>query len=250
MSPEPDSHGAPLLPGWRAIGTAFRTLTVLGPNRVELGVDASAVYYPVVGLALGVLWVATDRAVGALSGRFAASVAVLVVSAAVTRAKGLRALGRVVAALPSRRPDRLPRLDVGGAVSGVCTAVLAAAELGALCVLVRYRLVGLAFAPLLGCCAMVVMAVGSRAARADGRRLKFAPDVGFTEFGAASAATFALVSLTSEFLGLLLVLSTAVFTVAARVFFHRWIDGVNDTAVLATGEAVQLVTLAFLAALS
>src|SRR5262249_16263096 len=147
--------------------------------------------------------------------------------------------------------DRLRRLETGSrATSLLCAVIVAAAELAVLCKLGRFRLVALAFAPMLGCCAMVVLAVGSRAARADGRRLKFAPGGGVTEFGAGSAATFALVSVTSEFLGLLLVLSTAVFTVGARVFFHRWLDGVNDTAMLATGEAAQLLTLALLATLS
>jgi len=50
--------------------------------------------------------------------------------------------------------------------------------------------------------------------------------------------------------GLLLVLATAAFTIAARVFFHRWIDGVNETAMLATGEAAQLMILGLLAAFS
>jgi hypothetical protein len=53
----------------------------------------------------------------------------------------------------------------------------------------------------------------------------------------------------AEFLGLLLVLATAASTIAARVGLHRWIDGVNETAVLATAEAVQLLILALLVAL-
>jgi len=248
-SPERNSHDA-LLPSWRAIGTAFRTLTILGPRSAALRVDASAVYYPIVGLAIGALWVATDRMVSTVAGHVVASAVVVLVGAAVTRGRGMLALGRTLAALPSRRADRLARLEGGATVGVSCAAFVAAAEFALLCALSRFRLAGLAFAPLLGSCAMVVLAVGSRAARADGRRLKFAPEVGFMEFGAASAATFALVSLTSEFLGLLLVLSTAVVTVGARVFFHRWLDGVNDTAMLATGEAVQLLTLALLAALS
>jgi hypothetical protein len=126
--------------------------------------------------------------------------------------------------------------------------LVAAVELALLGALDRFRVVGLAFAPVLGCCAMVVLAVGSRAARADGRRLKFAPGVGFREFGVASTATFALVFLSTEFLGLLLVLATAAFTIGARVSLHRWLGGVNDTAMLATGEAVQLLVIAVLVA--
>jgi cobalamin synthase len=250
-SPERDSHDPPLLPGWRAIGTAFRTLTILGPgDRTAARVDASAVYYPVVGMALGLIWVLADLAVGRIGGRLLGSAAVLSVGAALTRARGPLALGRLLAALASRRPDRLTRHDGGGRRATICALLVMLVELAVLCELNRFRVVGLAFAPLLGCCAMVVLAVGSRAARPDGRRLKFAPELGFAEFGAASAATFALVSLSSEFLGLLMVLGTAIVTVAARVFFHRWLDGVNDTAMFATGEIVQLMTLALLAAFS
>jgi hypothetical protein len=131
----------------------------------------------------------------------------------------------------------------------VVLALLVALQIGVLCALDRFRVVGLVLAPVLGCCSLVVMAVGSRAARADGRRLKFAPAVTFREFGVASTATFALVFLSTDFLGLLLVLATAAFTIGARVFFHRWLDGVNETALLATGEATQVLILTLLAIL-
>jgi cobalamin synthase len=213
-------------------------------------VGAWAVYLPVVGIVLGALWLATDTLVNAVAGRFGASLAVLCVSAAATRARPTVALSRMLAALASRRADRLAVLESGGGQATAAALVLVlAAQLTVLCWLDRFRVVGLAFAPLLGCCGMVVIAVGSRAARTDGRRLKFAPAVTFREFGVASTATFALIFLTTEFLGLLLVLATAASTIAARVFLHRWIDGVNETALLASGEATQLVILILLAAL-
>ena len=213
-------------------------------------VGAWAVYLPVVGVVLGALWLAADTLANPIAGRLGASVAVLCASAAATRARPLLALGRTLVALSSRGAARLSVLESGAGPAIVAAVVLVlAAELTVLCVLDRFRFVGLAFAPLLGACSMVVLAVGSRAARADGRRLKFAPAVTFREFGFASTATFALVFLSTEFLGLLLVLTTAAFTIAARVFFHRWIDGVNETALLATGEGTQLVILILLAAL-
>ena len=249
--PEPESRPAARALGVVAIGAAFRSLTILGAGRAAGPIDAAAVYYPLVGLVLGALWMATDRAVSALAGRTGASVAVVLVAAAATRMRPLRALGRTLAAMLSPRARRLTVLESGaGMVVGACTAVVVAAELAAVDALGRLRLLGLGFAPVLGCCSLVVLAVGSRAARADGRRLKFAPEVTFREFGIASAATFAAVSITSEFLGLVLVVATATFALAARVAWHRWIDGVNETAVLATGEAVQLLVLVLVAALS
>jgi len=241
---DPDNRPSPPpFPGPAGIADAFRFISHGG-----IPVGAWAVYLPLVGGVLGALWVAVDGLVGALVGRVGASVALVLVMAAVTRARPLRALARVLVALPGRREERLARLDPGTG-RPLAVALVGAAEIALLCALDRFRLVGVAFAPVLGCCAMVVLAVGSRAARQDGRRLKFAPAVGFREFGAASAATFALVFLSTEFLGLLLVLTTAACTIGARVFLHRWIDGVNETAVLATGEAVQLLVIAVLVVL-
>jgi cobalamin synthase len=241
----PGPRPAAPFPSPYGIADAFRFV-----RRGGAQVEAWAVYLPVVGIALGALWLATDTLVNAVAGRFVASVAVLCVSALATRARPSVALGRMLAALASRRAGRLAVLEAGGgAPVAVAVSVVIGAELAVLCALDRFRVVGLAFAPLLGCCSIVVLAVGSRAARADGRRLKFAPAVTFREFGVASTATFALVFLTTEFLGLLLVLATAAFTIAARVFFHRWIDGVNEAALLAAGEAAQLLILALLAAL-
>ncbi len=243
---DPNAQTAPArFPGPAGVVEAVRFLT-----RGTVRVGSWAVYLPAIGVALGALWLATDKLTNALAGRAVASVAVALVAAAATRARPLLALGRTLAALPSRRERRVAVLAGGGGVLVyACLAVVLAVEIGVLSVLDRFRLSGLALAPVLGCCSMVVLAVGSRAARADGRRVKFAPDLTFREFGVASTATFALVFLSTEFLGLLHVLATASFIIAARVCFHRWIDGVNETAMLATGEAAQLMILALLAAL-
>jgi cobalamin synthase len=244
VDPNARSDRAPF-PGLAGLASAVRFL-----RGESATVGGWAVYLPLVGLAIGVLWVATDRLVSGVAGRLLSSLAVVVVAAAATRAQPLLALGRLLAALASQRPRSLAvRESASAALVYGCTAAVVAAEVGVLGALDRFRVIGLAFAPVLGCCSIVVLAVGSRAARADGRRLKFAPEVTFREFGLATAATFALLFFAAEFLGLLLVLATAASTIAARVGLHRWIDGVNETAVLATAEAVQLLILALLVAL-
>lgn len=249
--PAPAPRPAPPFPGIADLITAVRQLTVLGKGDAVLRVDASAVFYPLIGLVLGAVWVGVDRAVEPWAGRIAASVAVVAVAAGLTRARGVQALARAAVVLVERRGHAAAALEsAAGPPVWVATAVVLLADVGVLAALGRFRLVGLAFAPLLGCCSMVVLAVGSRAARADGRQVKFAPDVTFREFGIATTATFALLFMTTEFLGLLLVLATAAFSVAARVAWHRGAGGINATALFATAEAVQLMVLALLAALS
>lgn len=241
---DPRARTTPL-PGLAGLAEAFHFV-----RRGTPSIGAWAVYLPAIGVAFGILWVVADRVVGTVGGRTLSSLAVVLVAVAATRGRPVLALGRLLAALGSRRARRLAVLESGtGVLVYGCAAGVVAAELAVLSALDRFRVVGLALAPVLGCCSIVVLAVGSRAARADGRRLKFAPEVTFREFGLTTAATFAVLLLAAEFLGLLLVLATAAFTIAARVCFHRWIDGVNETAVLATAEAVQILLLALLVAL-
>lgn len=242
--PHPRMAAAPL-PGLMGFSEALRFV-----RRGSSVVGAWAVYLPAVGAAFGLLWVVTDRVAGMVCGRTLSSVAVVCAAAAVTRGRPILALGRLLAALGRPRARRLAVLESDtGVVVYAWAAGVVGAEVAVLSALDRFRLLGLALAPVLGCCSIVVLAVGSRAARADGRRLKFAPEVTFREFGLATTATFAVLLLAAEFLGLLLVLATAASTIAARVYFHRWIDGVNETVLLATAEAVQILTLALLLAL-
>lgn len=236
MSEPSSERAAPPFPGWAALGAAIRFLT---PAGVAGRVDASAVYYPLVGLAIGALWLVTDRLVSAAAGRTLASVAVVLVGIGLTGGRPLLALGRAL----------LGRSGAASSAVYVVAGVLAGLEVGLIDALDRYRPVGLLFAPLLGCCSLVVLAVGARQARADGRRVKFAPLVTFREFGVASTATFALIFLTTEFLGLLLILYAAALSLAARVALHRWRGGVDDITLRATGAAIELLVLALLVAL-
>ena len=244
---DPDEHRAsPPLPGISGLIDALRFVRYGAP---EIG--NWALYLPVIGLGFGIVWVAVDRALASTAGPGARSLAVVLVAAAVTRARPLSALGRLLAAMPRQGMARLAtREPARGAVGFACTVAVVAAEAVALSALGRYRIVGLLAAPVLGCCSMVVLVVGSRAARADGRRVKFAPAVTFREFGLATTATFAVLFWATDFLGLLLMVATAVCTIAARVGWHRWWGGVDETAVLATSEAIQCVVLLLLAALA
>lgn len=246
--PLPEQTG-PRLPGIGAFGLALRSLTVFGRRSGLAALDGSAAYYPLVGLLLGALWLAVDRLTTPL-GRLPASLTVLFAALLSTGGAPLRDLASTVAA--AFAPTRHAALAIMEARSGalMCVAALAAVLLELACIneLDRFRAVALVFAPMLGRSAMVVLAVGSRAARDDERQVKFAPGLGFNEFALASTLAFAVIFLGTEFLGLLLVLATAGVTIALRVLFHRWIGGVNATACGAACETTQLVIFALLAA--
>jgi adenosylcobinamide-GDP ribazoletransferase len=246
--PLPEERGL-RLPGIDAFAAAFRSLTVLGCRKRDSAIDGAAVYYPLVGLLLGVLWLAVDRLAAPL-GRVPSSLSVLAVALLSTGGAPLRDLASTVAA--ALTPTRSAAVTVMESRSGalVCLAavVIALVELACFLALDRFRTVALIFVPMLGRSAMVVLAVGSRAAREDQRQVKFAPGLGFNEFALASTIAFALIFLSTEFLGLLLVLGTAGLTVGLRVLFHRWLGGINMTATGAACEATQLMGLVLLAA--
>lgn len=228
--------------------SALRSLTALAGGGARV-VRADAVFYPFVGLLLGAGALVVDWATASFAGITIRSMAVLFAGILCTAARPQRGLGRLIEAglLTRGRRTALQLLAAPeGRASRILAAMVAAVELVCLCQLDRFRAIGLLFAPMLARCSMVVLAVGSRAARLDGRRTKFAPGLTFNEFAVASVLTFSIIFLTSEFLGLLLVLSAAFLTIGLRVLFHRWLDGIDTTLLDATCEVSTLATLTLL----
>jgi cobalamin synthase len=228
----------------------LRSLTIVSGRDAKRVVDANAVFYPLVGLLLGALALLADWGASLFAGLIVRSLAVLLVGLVCTAARPHRALGQLLQACLLKRHRIVAVGLLEGPESGVSrmlAAIVVLVELACLCELDRFRTLGLLFAPTLAHCSMVVLAVGSRAARLDGKRMKFAPGLTFNEFAVASALTFSIIFLTSEFLGLLLVLCAAFLTIGLRLLFHRWLDGVNTTVLDATCEVSALATLALLA---
>lgn len=226
---------------------ALRDLTVLRPARETPELGASTALYPLVGFAFGLIWLLVDELVTPVAGRLAASAAVLITATAVTGGRWLADAGRLSRARLWAR-GRGHALDLAaGAPSVALCAVIFAAELYCLYHLDRLRAVGLIFAPVLGIWSMVVLTVGSRAARQDGRRVKFAPELSFQEFGWASVIALTPLMAVTEFLGVLLAVCAASAIVIQRLLLHRWLDGVPPAALGAAHETTVLLTLAVLA---
>jgi hypothetical protein len=230
---------------------AIRSLTAWGTEDGPR-VGRSALFYPFVGVGLGTLYLAADRAAASFAGLGGRSLAVVLVSALFTGGRGWIGFGRAAIALLDADHERAVATLRGTARQApvrIATAGCAVAQFLCLCGLDRFRTAALLFAPLLGACSMVVLAVGSRQLRADGRRMKYAPALTFNEFAVASSVSFAIVFLSAEFLGLLLVLATAALTVGLRVLLHWRLDGVDDSSLQAGRALVELQTLFILALL-
>jgi cobalamin synthase len=234
------------IPGPKALWNALRELSGLpGAGPADMG--ASAFFYPVIGAALGGSLYLFDRATSSLLDVSLRSACVVLLGAVFTGGRAHADLSRLVAALGFRERGRFLLRSAGPpnwplVVASLFLEVWLVAHLG------KLRPVGLLFAPLLGVWSTIVLGFGSRAARADGRRVKFAEEVTFTEFAISSVATFAFVFWLTQFLGILLVCIAATLIVGIRLTFHAYLDGIPETALGATWQVVALVTLAVLAA--
>jgi len=227
--------------------SAVAELTVFCSTHRKPVIDSSALFYPPIGLALGGVSLAIDQ-LGRPLGQVGASTAVVLVATAITGGRPVFGLARSLVAVWTARADRaLDRLSAAPTMAvWVVAALVLGAEITCLSELVSWRPVGLLFAPLLGRWSMVVLAVGARAARADGRRVKFAPGVTFREFGWASTVTFAIVFGVAEFVGVLLGAAAAALSVGTRVALHRWLDGVTEAMLDALCALVELGTIVLL----
>lgn len=231
---------AAALPGWRGFRVAAAQM--IGGDDVS-PVGVSAVYYPAIGLLLGAAMLAVDELVRRRLGVAAASIGVVVLHATATRGRSLGGLAATLCRLtaPRRRPAPLVVGAAAIAIAAGASWLLARVDGGRGAVLL--------FSPMLAGCAMVVLATGSRQARADGRQMKFSRDLTFREFGTASTLSFALVFLSTNFLGLLLVLVTGVATIAVRLLLHWRLGGVDRASLWGTGEVVQISLFALMATL-
>lgn len=231
-----------------AVASAVRQLTVVGRRPVTEKPGRALLWYPLVGLLLGGLWLLVDLAVLPIGGQLGSSVAVATIAVVVTRNWPPVGAGRTIPGLASSRDQALAYAY--GPLSPpavICAALVWLIQLLCLSSVHRWRPIGLACAPLFGRWSMVVLAFGSRAARPDGKRAKFAKAATFEEFGWASSATLALVFWGTGLLGILLLVCTAIPVVALRVLLHWRLDGITQAslgAACAIGEIVPLAVLA------
>lgn len=209
---------------------AVSSLTVFRRAEVQ-PLAAALAFYPAVGLLLGLVASGVAWAVDQRYPAFAGAAGVVVVAAL----SGARA-SRILAA----------RGALGASTAGLAFAVRlwAASSLPA-----PARTAALLIAPMLGRWAIVVQCYGG----VPGAVLGEAALVGgarFREFGWASVTAFAVTLAVADAVGLLVLVTAALTTLALRVYLYRRVGRLTERLLAATAELVEttvMVTFALLA---
>ncbi len=210
----------------RQLLAALGLLTVLPlprPDADSAAFAASTVFFPVVGLLLGVVLVALRWCAGQQLPPWPVALVLLVAW------EGLS--GTVLRTdLPWRG------LPVRPAAFGLCLVAKAAC----LAQQAGGQAAALLFAPLLGRWAMVVLAVGARDAAAPAR--KFNPAITFQEFALTSVFSCGVLLLTAEAFGVLLIVCVAALCLVLRWLSQR-LGGVSWPRLVGGAQLTELLVL-------
>ncbi|HYV56258.1 MAG TPA: adenosylcobinamide-GDP ribazoletransferase [Candidatus Nitrosopolaris sp.] len=242
-------YGAPAVPLMEDLGAAVGGLTVFrraARSARPESLAAGLAFYPVVGLALGLVaagaaWLLSSGPAGvlvllALGGGWASYGLAAAAEAALGAGGGSGTLVRLRAA-------------PGWAGWGVAVVALALRLWAAAILPAPACTVALVLAPMLGAWAIVVQCYGGAPTQARGHARAVIGRARFREFGWASLLAFGVTLGMGEAIGLVVLLAAALTTLAVRVLAHRRVGGLTGRLLAATRELVEtmvLVTLAIL----
>ena len=220
--------------------TAVRELTIVpAPGAAEDARGESALFFPLVGLALGGAMLAVSSWLPAALPPAICAALVIATSILLNGGRHLRGLART-ATLPGCASD--------GAVGARGLVVVAVVVLAQVAVLARLTggvlVAGLLFAPTLSRWSMVAFAFGSRAARgaaADDHSLRA---IKFREFAGASVLALGITLAYTEAWGLVVIIAVGILAIGGRVLVHtRW-GGVTRPLVDTIGVCNETLALA------
>jgi adenosylcobinamide-GDP ribazoletransferase len=235
-------------PGSADFRGAVAFLTILRSRSAKAPtLGRGTLFFPLLGLGLGVaLWL-VDRSIGALLPALPRAMLILLVWQAATGARSAQGLLHAGAGLRSGadREKAVRAIEAGSVkLTGLLVVLtVLVLEVWALVQLERTRLPALLFAPLLAAWSMVVLSHGARAARIDGRQGKFAPEVSFRDFALTSVFSFGVLFSLARAGGIALGVVAGAVIVSLRVMLHWWLGGVNAATVAATSEIVLATIL-------
>jgi adenosylcobinamide-GDP ribazoletransferase len=209
------------------------------------------VYFPIVGLALGVIIVIVDRAAGLVVGTVARSIVVLVAGAALSLGLANRGVADLAEALRrGRRPasTALARIGPLGAVAAVGAFVF---ETWCLSRITddAGRAGAIVMAMMLSRWAIVPIGYGLRPLEHWGLGVPYAGGLSFREFAVSSVVALGLTMGLYQNVGLAVIVVLALTILAIRLLLSRRIGGASGYTLAGGCGLIEVVTFAVLAAL-
>lgn len=233
------------------LASAVRFLTIVPVRGRVVPVGESALFFPLVGLALGAVLVLVDRVSAPVVPLGVRDVLLVAVTAVLTGGLHLDGLADSADGLFAGDRDRALAIMRDGAIGafGAATVVLVLAlKLRALDALpAATRTHALLFAPMLARWSMVVLAFGSHAARPDGLGHAMVSTTKFREFGVATVGALWVMLANTAARGLLAILVVAAVTIGCRILAHARVGGVTGDVLGAIGEVNEALVLAVFA---
>jgi adenosylcobinamide-GDP ribazoletransferase len=237
-----------------AFFAALQFLTVFPrPRRMEYSADetgAAAIFFPLIGLLLGLILAAVNVVLEPFATAALASVALVAMLALLTRGLHLDGLGDTFDGLGAGG-DRERMLSImqdshTGAFGLIAIVLVLVFKVHAIEMIEGERWRALLAAPVLGRWAMVLLGYRSQAAK---------PGLGSTLINqleskhllCATVIAAALLGAILRGSGIIVMVWITLFTLAAREFFHRRLGGVTGDTFGAVGELSETSVFVFLA---
>lgn len=237
-----------------AFFAALQFLTIFPwPKRAVCSADElgrAVIFFPVVGLLLGLLLALTDFLLKAFASPALTSVLLVALLALLTRGLHLDGLGDTFDGLGAGgdRERILRVMDDShvGAFGLIAIVLVLFAKIHAIESIDSDRWRALLAAPLLGRWAMVLLGYRSQAAK-PGLGSTLIEHLSTNHFILATFITVLLVAATLRGTGIVMMVWVAVFSMASKAYFHRRLGGVTGDTFGAVGELSETSVLIFLA---
>jgi adenosylcobinamide-GDP ribazoletransferase len=207
-----------------------------------------ALFYPVVGLLIGIGLAVLDWILRPALSQQLTSVVLVAALAVVSAGRHLDGLANTADGLIGFRGRewaltvmRDRRLGTFGAAAVFFLLILKVRGFDVLSE--EERTLALMLAPMLGRWAMVVLAHGSREAGPPEHATRFAPAVGSREFAVASVFAFLVALAFAEASGLIVLIVVASLTMGLRLYFHYRLGGITDQSLGAVAETAETLAL-------
>lgn len=242
----------------RFLVIAFQFLTIVPlPFSVrceEEDLGRSMAFFPLVGLALGLLLVGADFLLEPLLPRSVSDLVLIALLSIVTGALHLDGLSDVCDGLAARGPRErfleIMKDSRVGAVGAVGLVLGLGLKYQALLAMpLEHKREALLFFPLAARFAQVQMTVGAKRARQDGLGSAFVTGAGGWQLALAGVATFAAAWLLLGVAGIACAILLVLLTAAVRSWSHRRLGGVTGDVIGCASELNEIFCLLFLLAL-